>query len=265
MLRALLEYLLIIWEGLSELLFDSTLWFTQYAFSRRPKAPALKVEAIRARRARLLVDTTLSSRFNVETYEVQRAELGASAEDAWVGCHEDEGRHVTVTGLAPSTDYGFRVRARNFRGVTPWSPVVRLHTLIDPVAGGGLGPGYSWQQTATEVQLEFPMLGCEGLKAKQVSVQLRTRRVAVKVHIPEGVANLLEGELSAPVKSLGEGSFWEIHKDASTGVTNLVLTLEKAKPVPSSAFDSQGGKREGVWSCVIVGHPKIDVTRVLEL
>eukprot|EP00873_Tetraselmis_striata_P022475 jgi/Tetstr1/442739/TSEL_030828.t1 len=263
MLAALLDYLWIIWEGLGELLFDNTLWFTKYAFSRAPLTPALKVEAVRARRARLLVDTRLSSRFNVETYQVQRAELGAAAEDAWESCHEDEGRHVTVNGLEPSTDYGFRVRTRNYWGVSSWSPVVRLQTLIDPVAGGGLGPGYSWQQTATEVQLEFPLLGCEGLKARQVSVELSARRMAVKVHLPEGVANLLEGELSAAVRPLGEGSFWELHKEGK--VTNIVLTLEKSMPVPEKELGARRGKRDGIWSCVVMGHPQIDVTRVLEL
>lgn len=175
------EYLGLIYGGACEALFDATLPVTKYLLSCKPLTPSLQVCEVSSTTVRLGIKGRLSSPWNVETYKVQRAELGANGEGAWETSYSDDGRYPSIGGLKPFHEYAFRVQASNFKGSSEWSSSTCVWTLMNPVDGGGLGPGYSWQQTSSEVVMDLPILRqLSEVKPKQVCENDRVQPLLVQ-------------------------------------------------------------------------------------
>ena len=280
-MAALLEFLWALYEGLSDVAFETTLPVTQYLLSRKPLPPkGLEVLELTSKGAVVKVARELSTRFNVETHEVQIKADEADSDDkgspsSWETAHDGEGRFPTLGGLEPFSEYHLRARSRNFWGTSEWSPELRVQTLMEPSGGGGSGPGYVWQQTGSEVVMDFPIKGMTDLRPKQVKIELRNRQQGLSVAVTprqqgqqgreaeeEGLVILAEGELAGRVKPFADGSFWELSRDES-GENHLVVTLEKCDPIKERNFSQPN--RKAIWPCVIKGHPEIDVDLVAEL
>jgi len=260
--QALVEYLSILVEGLREALFEITLPVTQYALSKRPLAPSLTIEELGSNSLSLLIKQVPATKFNIDTFEVQKAKSSPSAEEnecQWETCCHPEGTHPLIENLVPDTSYLFRVRAKNFWGKSDWSGLTRVQTLRVPVEGGSTGPNYSWQQTNTEVILFLPLNTGSIVRRNQVEICLKNRNICVTVRTADGPLSLVEGVLEHSVQPMGEGSFWELTR---TGEGNfLEITLEKQ----TAAKDRLGGLNEGgLWSCAIRGHPRVDIRQIAD-
>ena len=103
---------------------------------------------------------------------------------------------------------------------------------------------YTWSQTDDEVSVELACpAGCRG---RELLVEFKPTSISV-THKPSG-AQLLHGPLYANVKH--NECTWDL--DAEEGVLSIVL--EKSLKADSIALS---GKER--WSCVVVGHPQIDI------
>ena len=103
---------------------------------------------------------------------------------------------------------------------------------------------YTWSQTDDEVSVELACpAGCRG---RELLVEFKPTSISV-MHKPSG-AQLLHGPLYANVKH--NECTWDL--DADEGVLSIVL--EKSLKADSIALS---GKER--WSCVVVGHPQIDI------
>ncbi|KAK9814276.1 hypothetical protein WJX72_003286 [[Myrmecia] bisecta] len=224
---------------------------TSVLFSRAPWPPTLHVLDTRCNRVKLRIDPNLSCRFNVEEYEVQQRDPDMNQQATWTFIGKRHDLHRSITRLLPDTEYGLRVRAINRRGVSRWSDVVKIHTKLQPEDGGSAGPGYVWTQSSTEVCITVQVPS--GTRGRQLVVDLRPQLLSVRVAPPGGPhscgpGTILQGELSQPVRSMGEGSCWELVQEGSS--TAVVLTLEKVTKSVAPKFD--------YWRSAFCGHPEID-------
>jgi hypothetical protein len=166
-----------------------------------------------------------SSFWSEDSYELQAREVpgaaGAGAAGAGAGpgagAIDGEWRDVpvplgaleaTLSGLRPGQGFELRCRARNSKGVGPWSLGATLAFARQPPrlkGGGGGGPGYEWRQSNKVVQAAVPLPGpAAGCRAKQVRVACAKGRALTVAVAPAPAApevELLSGELSAKVDS----------------------------------------------------------------
>ncbi|KAI9299100.1 CS-domain-containing protein [Neoconidiobolus thromboides FSU 785] len=99
------------------------------------------------------------------------------------------------------------------------------------------GPGYKWRQTLKEVEVVIPLE--KGKRARDLNVQIKLK--GIKISYKQGDQVLVEGELFNKLNM--EESTWSIED------SDLVLSLEKFNPIEW-------------WESVIIGHPKIDVSKI---
>ncbi|MEW5307429.1 MAG: hypothetical protein WDW36_009826 [Sanguina aurantia] len=157
----------------------------------------------------------------------------------------------TVARLRGDTDYKFRVQAINERGCSKWTEPLSARSKIDPIDGGGHGPGYTWTQNATEVAVAFELPAFTS--KRDVSLTLGSESLTVAV---AGTV-LLEGKLSGSVRGFDGGSLWEMVKEHGKMV--LTVTLEKSHKSVAPKFD--------FWRTVVVGdlsvHREIDTHKIV--
>lgn len=100
---------------------------------------------------------------------------------------------------------------------------------------GGSESGYSWTQTLSEVTVTIPVVS-KSARA-HVKCSMTDNHVMVLVNNSKPI---LRGKLFASISS--DGSFWDFDRDEGI----ITLHLEKKDII-------------AWWSCVIVGHRKIDL------
>ncbi|GFH13712.1 uncharacterized protein HaLaN_09649 [Haematococcus lacustris] len=145
-----LDLIYFTFHGIKETLYKKTLPVTNKYLSRVPKPPIATAKDVRANRIRLNIESSFSSPFNIERFEV---EWTVEDSDIWVSVGANDLQQRTVARLKPDCDYKFRVRAINALGVSGWSEVVHARTKIDPKNGGGHAEGYTWEQTPSDITL----------------------------------------------------------------------------------------------------------------
>lgn len=246
----LLDFCWYVYTSTKQFCYEKTLPFTRRLFSRTPTPPKVSVKDIRAKRIRLNIETTYSSPFNVEEFEVEWRP--ADLESEWQSVGKNDLTARTVARLRPDTAYQFRARAVNHLGASGWTPPVAGRTKLDPAEGGGYGPGgpaesYTWTQNATEVCILFKL----PLGANKREVGLALTPDSLKVALQERV--LLEGELYGSARSWDNGSFWELTKERDH--TLLSITLEKQVKSLAPKFD--------YWRSLVLGHPEIDTHQIV--
>jgi hypothetical protein len=99
------------------------------------------------------------------------------------------------------------------------------------------GIPYEWKQTLGEVDLSVPVL--KGTRGRDVLVSIKKDSLLVKV----SNETLIDGKFHANVKV--EDSAWTLEDQSC-----IHVHLEKVK-------------KQEWWPCVIEGHPKIDVTKIV--
>eukprot|EP01039_Chlorochromonas_danica_P002710 gene2710-2960_t len=109
-----------------------------------------------------------------------------------------------------------------------------------PVGNGGVGEGYYWTQSLSEVAIyvEAP----PGVRSRDVQCVIRPTHLSLTV----AGQRLIEGALEEAVRS--QESLWTISQGKAGELPQVVITLEKT--------------RETWWKSVIQGHPEIDTTKV---
>jgi len=112
-----------------------------------------------------------------------------------------------------------------------------------PVDNGGIGPGYTWTQSLTDVSVTLPLP--PGTHAADVECALEPRRVRVKLRASD--EPLLDGPLHLEINP-GESSWTLSPGEVAGAETVLSLSLEKGL--------------ETWWECVVEGHPRVDTTLV---
>ncbi|KXZ47699.1 hypothetical protein GPECTOR_33g581 [Gonium pectorale] len=220
---------------------------------RKPNPPKVQVKDVRCKRIRLQIDSSYSSPFNVEEFEVEwRPQRDPPAD--WTSVGKSDLTARTVARLTPDTAYEFRVRAWGSKGCSGWTAPVSSRTKLDPTVndGGGYGPGgpdasYSWSQNAAEVCACFKLP--PGSSKRDIGLTLKPDSLTVR----HKDAVLLEGELYGTVRSWEGGSFWELTKERDHML--LSVTLEKAVKSLAPKFD--------YWRSLVVGHPEVDTHQIV--
>lgn len=187
---------------------------------------------------------------------------------AWVNVYKGVINSHREKTLSPGTRFSARVRTVNHAGQSSWSEETQFITRQVPVKNGGVGPpmdpavveligketlaktgnedgcAYTWTQTddAVIINLACPA-GCRG---RDFEVQFRPTSIKV-MHKPSH-ETLLEGPLYANIKHTE--CTWNLDED------ECVLTLELEKSVKSDGIVFEPTDR---WSCVVAGHPQIDI------
>jgi hypothetical protein len=142
-----------------------------------------------------------------------------------------------------------------------------------PIGNGGVGPGYWWTQTLSEVTLfvQFP----ESTSAKEVECRVDAQRL--RVGLRGRAVPVLDGPLSAAVKA--SEAMWNVETIADSQHRPVDPLGEGAAPAGSGAMDAPTevglpaprGKVftltldkavETWWRSVVPGHPEIDATGV---
>ena len=184
-----------------------------------------------------------ASRYSVDAFELQLQEVG---EDDWTSIVSDFAgdRHSATTKA--DTAYVARVRARNSAGASPWVEHA-FRTKQKPVGHGGVGAGYSWDQSDKSGELKLRFALPAGTRAKQLSVAPKPTSLAVKL---DG-SSLLEGELFGAIEP--DETEWELTA-AEGGGDGKVLALTLFKRAGTRSRDGP------FWPCVVKGEPEIDVT-----
>lgn len=118
-----------------------------------------------------------------------------------------------------------------------------------PIGNGGIGPSYYWTQSLTELtiyyELNFDQLQ-PTLTKKDIICTLKSNSISLKI---KEVVHL-EGSLHSLIRV--DESVWTWNRELTTADTSvLIINLEKVVPT--------------WWTCVIVGHPEIDTTKVWKL
>ncbi|GFR52215.1 hypothetical protein Agub_g14756, partial [Astrephomene gubernaculifera] len=247
-----LDLVVFIVSYVKQFLYESTLPVTRRLFSRRPSPPRVQVKDVRCKRIRLQIDSSFSSPFNVEEFEVEWRPTSDPPKE-WTSVGKSDLTARTVARLKADTPYEFRVRAWNSRGCSGWTEPVSSRTKLDPTVndGGGYGPGgpdlsYSWSQNASEVCVMFKLP--PGSSKRDISLALKPDSLSVS----HAGRVLLEGELYGSVRGWENGSFWELTKEKDH--TLLSITLEKQVRSLAPKFD--------FWRCVVLGHPEIDTHQI---
>ena len=211
--------------------------------------------------------------------------------DGWRSVYTGPRFEFRADQLAPDSTFLARARAHNQAGSSEYSSAMSFETRQTPNAdNGGHGPRlqdaalaallgrpqvsslYTWAQTDDEVQLRLRVPpGCRG---RQLDVQFEPNRLSIAYTAAgaDGGARteLLAGTLLRNVKH--EECTWDLEEakyddkyaeeskqteeedgaDSQDDGMVLVVTLEK---VTKADF----GEKKERWSCVVVGHPLIDI------
>lgn len=186
----------------------------------------------------------------------------------WINVYTGGNTSHREKKLTPDTTFAARVRAVNHAGQSPWSEQTQIHTRQVPVKNGGLGPflepavagligketlartdneagrAYSWTQSDDEVTVH---LACpSGCRGRDFSVDFRPTSLTV-VHKPSQTT-LLDGPLYANIKH--SECTWDLEEE------ECLLTLGLEKSVKADSIALEHTER---WSCVVAGHPQIDI------
>lgn len=164
-----------------------------------------------------------------------------------------------VNGFEPGTCLEFRCRTVNSKGAGDWTPTLRAYTKQVPVDNGGRGPGYSWRQSNTLVQVIIPISTSVTAKAVIFSLMNGERiRISTRGQGNSTEAVLLEGILSHPAAL--DSADWMIEtvplfacptaKEPVPGRA-IVVSFDKAKPSWYS---------KDHWTRLIQGHPGVEGT-----
>ena len=121
----------------------------------------------------------------------------------------------------------------------PTAQVKEIDKKQVPVGNGGRGPGYTWTQTLTELNVILPVL--KGTRGKDIDCVVKSDSVRVYHRLEKRL--LLEGSFPPNETVDVEESSWTLDGDES-----LLLILIK--------------RRESWWTSVVRGHPEIDATKV---
>ena len=97
---------------------------------------------------------------------------------------------------------------------------------------------YQWKQTLNDVDLTIPVT--KGTRGKDLIVDIQKTRLDISV---KGASPIIQGNLHASVKL--EDCTWTLEDQSC-----ICVHLEKIK-------------KQEWWPCVIEGHPKIDVTKIV--
>mmetsp|Transcript_30834 Transcript_30834/g.68300 ORF Transcript_30834/g.68300 Transcript_30834/m.68300 type:complete len:303 (+) Transcript_30834:91-999(+) len=245
----LLLFIIFVRDSIAEFLFKSTHPLTRRLFSRLPTPPRVTVKDVRANRIRLNIESSYSSSFNVEVFEI---EWKPTNSEVWQSTGTSNLQQRTIARLAADTNYVFRVRAKNEKGESNWCPAVSAKTRQEPVSGGGHGPGYTWTQTPTDVTITFEVPA--GTSKKDTVLVLKSSHLKVEVHKKPADCTqwnpvLLDGELYGKVVGWDNGSYWELVKEGNK--TLLILTLEKSSKSMAPKFD--------YWRSIQPGTPDLEI------
>jgi len=249
--KLLVTYL---WNCFTAYIFSLSLPVTRRLLSRKPFPPKAVVQDVRAHRIRLNISSNLSSPFNVEEFELEWRLSKTSDESSWTSLGFNDLPQRTVIRLQPDCRYLFRVRVRNYRGVSRWCPVIEAKTRQEPKDGGGRGPRYTWSQSPVDVTLSFELPHGTSKRDVQINLSPNCRSLLVVVKKPADYADqwekvLLQGDLYGRVSSFANGSVWEIVKEG--GCLMLNITLEKAVRSQAPKFD--------YWRSVQPGNPELEI------
>ncbi|GAX75432.1 hypothetical protein CEUSTIGMA_g2876.t1 [Chlamydomonas eustigma] len=249
--QLVLRYL---WVSFTAYIFNLTLPITRRLLSRNPYPPTAVVQDIRANRIRFNICSNLSSPFNVEEFELEWRPHRSYDDPSWTSLGFNDLPQRTVIRLQPDCQYLFRVRARNWRGVSGWCPVIEAKTRQEPKDGGGCGPRYTWSQSPVDVTVSFELPLGTSKKDVQITLSQNCRSLSVVVKKPANYPGpwdevLLQGDLYGRVSSFANGSVWEMVKEG--GSVTLNITLEKAVRSQAPKFD--------YWRSVQPGHPELEI------
>ena len=195
---------------------------------------------------------------------------------AWRSVSMGKQVEVRESGLTSDTAYIVRARTHNQAGASEYTvPETRFSTRQLPVDDGGRGPSlddtdlienglltsglesllsrseggvrlplYTWTQTEQEVVLRLRVpCNCRG---RDLSVKFLSTKLIVDVAVDGGATtSLISGVLRANIRP--DDCTWNLEDDGE-----LEVTLEKAEK-------GKKGEKRDRWSCVIVGHPLIDI------
>mmetsp|Transcript_18580 Transcript_18580/g.52211 ORF Transcript_18580/g.52211 Transcript_18580/m.52211 type:complete len:154 (-) Transcript_18580:381-842(-) len=123
---------------------------------------------------------------------------------------------------------------------------------MDPVKGGGTGPGFTWEQTLTDVTVSIELPAATQKRDLQLELRPTYIRAAVAQHEAQQPLVLIEGSLFGRVRTFESGSSWELVREK--GKLVLVITLEKACKSVAPKFD--------YWRSVIPGQEEIDTHKL---
>ena len=232
-------------------------------------APAAPVElswrAVTSSNATLAWKHTPESFLADDSFEL---ELKKDGTDEWVSVYSGANPSHREKRLDAGSIFSARVRTVNHAGQSAWSEETQFLTRQVPFKNGGRGPclepavaeligketltateneeacAYSWTQTDDEVTISLACpAGCRG---RDLEVEFRPTSLKV-VHRPSQLT-LMEGPLYANVKHTD--CYWDLDED------ECVLTLGLEKSVKADSIALEHTER---WSCVVAGHPQIDI------
>jgi len=226
-----------------------------------PKPPtALGTTARGAKRAVIKWIPQASSQYSTEKFEVQMrlsprlaADVADEAEPEWIVLSDDlTADELELKPLVADIEYEVRVRAVNTKGASDWREIAfttkQAPLLQDNEKAGGVGPGYTWQQSLRDdaVYVTVGPLPA-GTRAKQLEVTVMPTTLSIRFI---GGEALLSGELFGTVSA--EEVEWELRDiPGAKGPRELQLQLAKT------------GKTAGqgpLWPQLLKAHPEVDVS-----
>ncbi|PNH08199.1 Omega-6 fatty acid desaturase, chloroplastic [Tetrabaena socialis] len=207
--------------------YESSLPVTRRLLSRRPSPPKAQVKDVRCKRIRLQIDSTYSSPFNVEEFEVEwRPEVDPPAEWTSVGVEfltHDISWHVPHHVSSKIPWYNLRAATESLRT--------------------------NWGQYMTECTFNWRMM----------------KNICTECHVYDDKVNYkpfdYKGEETLFAVQRGEGgvepSAYQDMLAADNVMLPLLLSVTLEKQVKSLApkFD--------YWRSLVVGHPEIDTHQIV--
>lgn len=228
--------------------------YLAYRYEELPEAPALVVRPFLDRLACTFPAPKAGPYNFFDMYELEakpnspelRKILGSIT---FVPYYKGAAPEFTLENLPEEREMRIRVRAFNGKGASAWVEWDGA-TCSRPIGWGGRGPGYTWDQTPTVVELwvEVP----DGTRAKEIAVSVRPNKLRVDVR---GEA-VLAGYLGGVVRCTELGDYeWELD-----GPKTLKITLQKKMDGKPGTAEYKW-RPEDQWNCVLdkQGHQKIDM------
>lgn len=254
-----------LWSGVTWLFALTVRTFCCCLLSKSTQVSNVKVRKVASKHFTVLWKTQKknSSWIDPVTFQVQVLDVDKH-EATWQTVSKTDSRSAVVTSLLkneeekdgigknvngslhPDTRYLVRVRMRRKNGVGLYSNPVETRTFRLPSSDmGSTGPmnngqTYTWRQTSQEVTIQFKLP--DTMTSKQIRVDYETNSLSIK-NIATGEI-LLQGSTMNKVRR--DECVWS--RDPDSGV--ILVELVKFFSMMQAPFS---------WSCVIKGHPQIDV------